>query len=67
VKLFLVAVIWVLGPVIDNVVEPRFQKLAPAAGESASLEFVRIQKRYLVLEFIANGLFYLIVVMWLLA
>ena len=34
VKLVMVGVIWVLGPVIDNVAEPRFKKSAPAAGQS---------------------------------
>lgn len=46
-KLILVGAIWVLGPVIDNVVEPKFRKLAPAAGEAASPEFIRIQMLFL--------------------
>jgi hypothetical protein len=66
VKLVLVGAIWVLGPIIDNVVEPRFQKLAPGAGEPPSHEFIRIQRRYLLLEGTATGLFYVIVVMWML-
>jgi hypothetical protein len=66
-KLALVGAIWVLGPIIDNVVEPKFQKLAPRSGESASPAFIRIQRRYLLLEVIATGLFYVIVVMWVLA
>jgi hypothetical protein len=66
-KLALVGAIWVMGPIIDNVVEPKFQKLAPRPGESASPAFVRIQQRYLLLEVIATGLFYVIVVMWVLA
>jgi hypothetical protein len=66
VKLVLVGAIWVLGPVIDNVVRPKFQELAPAPGESASQEFVQIQQRYLALEVIATGLFYVIVVIWIL-
>jgi len=67
VKLVLVAAIWVLGPVIDNVVEPEFRKLAPLADESPSPAFARIYRRYLLLESIATGLFYVIVVMWILA
>ncbi len=66
VKLVLVGAIWVLGPIIDNVVEPKFLKLAPKAGESASPEFIRIQQRYLQLEFIATGLFYVIILIWVL-
>jgi len=66
VKLVMVATIWVLGPIIDNVVEPKFQKLAPGPGEAASPAFIRIWQRYLVLEGIATGLFYVIVVMWVL-
>ena len=66
VKLALVASIWVLGPIIDNVVEPRFQKLAPKPGESASSEFLRNQQRYLLLEMLATGLFYVILVFWML-
>lgn len=66
VKLVLVGVIWVLGPVIDNVIRPRFQKLAPGAGESASPAFVQIQQRYVALEVTATGLFYVIIVVWIL-
>lgn len=66
IKIILVAVIWVTGPLIDNVVEPKFHKLAPAAGETASLEFVRVLKQFLMLEAFATGLFYVIFVMWVL-
>jgi hypothetical protein len=66
VKLILVGAIWVLGPIIDNVVEPKFKKLAPAPGEAVSPAFSRIQQRYLLLEVVATGLFYVIVVMWML-
>jgi len=64
VKVVLVGVIWVLGPVIDNVVEPKFQAQAPAPGEPASPAFARIQRQYLALEVIATLLFYVIIVMW---
>jgi hypothetical protein len=66
VKLILVAAIFVLGSTIDKVIEPKFLKLAPVPGESPSPEFIRIQKRYLILEVTATGLYYVIVVMWLL-
>jgi hypothetical protein len=67
VKLALVGVIWVLGPIIDNVVEPKFRELAPGPGESASPAFIRVRQRYLLLEVSATGLFYVIVIMWVLA
>jgi hypothetical protein len=66
VKLVLVGAIWVLGPVIDNVVEPKFQQLAPGPGGSASPAFIRIERHYLLLEVLATGLFYVIVGMWVL-
>jgi len=64
VKLILVGAVWVLGPVIDNVVEPRFQKLAPAAGASPSAEFLLVQKQYVTWEVAATGLFYVVIVIW---
>lgn len=64
VKLVLVAAIWGMGPVIDNAVEPRFRKLAPAPGEQASPAFSKIQSRFLALEALATLLFYVIVVIW---
>jgi len=67
VKLVLVGAIWVLGPIIDNVVEPKFRQLAPTPGESASPAFIRITRRYLTLEAVATGLFYVIVAMWVLS
>jgi hypothetical protein len=67
VKLVLVAAIWVLGPVIDNSVEPRFKRLAPAPGEATTPEFVRSLKQYLMLEGLADLLFYCIIFFWVLA
>jgi hypothetical protein len=66
VKLILVGAILVLGPFIDNRIEPRFFKLAPAPGEAPSPAFVRIQRQYLTLEIVADALFYLILVIWVL-
>ena len=43
VKLAMVVLIFVLGPLIDNVVEPRLWELTPRAGESHSTAFIRIQ------------------------
>jgi hypothetical protein len=67
VKLVLVAMMWALGPVIDNVVEPKFLKLAPQPGEQASAAFGQAQQHYLLMEVLATGLFYVIVGMWVLA
>jgi hypothetical protein len=63
-KLVLVAAIFVLGPVIDNVVEPRFRVLAPRPGTDASPEFVRVRTQYLAIELLATGLFYAVVIIW---
>lgn len=67
VKLVLVGAIWALGPIIDNVVEPRFIQLAPGTGETASAAFLQAQQRYVLLEVVATGLFYAVVVLWVLA
>jgi len=67
VKLVLVGAVWVLGPVIDNVAEPAFRNLAPAAGQTASAAFLQARARYLALEVTATALFYVIIVIWLLA
>ena len=67
VKLALFGAVWVLGPVIDNVAEPKFRKLAPAAGTPASPEFMRARQYYLALEIAATFLFYAIVVLWVMA
>ena len=64
VKLVLVAALFVVGPAIDKVVEPRFRELAPAAGAPASAEFVKVQRQYLVLDLLAGVLFYAVLVIW---
>jgi hypothetical protein len=56
-------VIWVLGPIIDNVIEPKFEQLAPSPGSSPSSAFMRIDKQYLALEVTATLLFYVILVL----
>jgi hypothetical protein len=63
-KLILVGAIWVLGPIIDNVVEPRFARLAPVGDELPSPDFLSTQKRYLALEVAATGAFYGVVALW---
>lgn len=66
VKLVLVAAVWILGPVIDNVAEPRFRQLAPAPGAAPSADFLRAERQYLLLEVLATGLFYAIMIVWVL-
>lgn len=66
VKLVLFGCVFVLGPIIDNVAEPRFRRLAPTAGTAASAEFAAARTQYEALEFAATGLFYAIVVLWVL-
>lgn len=67
VKLALVGTIWIIGPIIDKVIEPKFLNLAPAPSGSASGAFIRIQRYYIIMETIATALFYVIIVIWLLA
>lgn len=66
VKIILVGLVWIIGPVIDNVFEPKFRKLAPAAGEQPTPEFIRIQKQHFNLEVTATALFYIIIFLWIL-
>jgi hypothetical protein len=64
VKLAMVVSILVMGPIIDNVIEPKFKALASEPGGTSSPEFSRIQMRYLVVELAATGMFYAIIVFW---
>lgn len=66
VKLALVLAIFVLGPLIDNVVEPRYAKAVPLPGGSPSPEFVGARRLYVTLEITATLLFYVITAFWLL-
>ncbi len=66
-KLILVAGILVIGPVIDNVVEPRFRELALAPEGASAPAFARIRRQYLALEIAATGLFYVVIVYWVVA
>jgi hypothetical protein len=66
IKLIFVAAIWILGPVIDNVIEPKFLKLAPVSGQQASAEFAGALNKYLGMEIIATGFFYVIIIIWIL-
>lgn len=66
IKMALFLAVWILGPVIDKVFEPRFLKLAPAAGEAPSKEFLKAKNLYMVIDFAATGFFYAIIIMWIL-
>jgi len=66
VKICLVGAIWVLGPIIDNAIEPKFHKLAPAPGQQPTADFIRIRKLFLGVEIFATLLFYAIIVVWVL-
>ena len=66
IKLVFVGAIWILGPVIDNVIEPKFLKLAPASGQQTSSEFSSALNKYIGMEIIATGLFYVIIIIWVL-
>jgi hypothetical protein len=66
VKLALVAALWVIGPWIDRRVEPPFARALAAAGDSPSPAFARAHRRFLAFEAVATGLFYVIVLGWML-
>jgi hypothetical protein len=63
-KLAFVAAIWVMGPVIDNRIEPRFRALLPVSGRPPSPSFLQARRHYLGWELVATLLFYVIVVIW---
>lgn len=62
-KIILIGVMWILGPVIDNVAEPRFLKLIPADGETPSREFAQAARLHLVLDSFATLLMYALMVL----
>jgi len=66
VKLVLFVAVSIIGPVIDNVFEPRYRKLAPVSGAPISPEFLRAQRHYLTMEITATLLFYVIAAIWML-
>jgi hypothetical protein len=66
IKLSLVLAVWILGPVIDNVAEPKFRDLAAVADNSVSADFIKARNNYLTLEIIATGIFYVIMIYWVL-
>lgn len=66
-KIVLVVALWIIGPVIDNVLEPKFTRLAPRPGEAPSPEFVEARRQLVFVECGATGLFYVVVLLgvWL--
>lgn len=65
-KISLIVVIWLLGPIIDNVIEPKLKSLSDSPNTSSTPALLLVQKQYLALEFTATGLFYFIVFIWIL-
>jgi len=61
-KIVMVGLMWLLGPIIDNVFEPRLVKTAPMPGKTPTPDFIHVQKTHLVLEFIATALMYAITI-----
>lgn len=66
IKMVLVLSIWVLGPIIDNIYEPRFFKAAPVEGASPTRNFIRAKNQYMTVDFLATAIFYVIIIMWVL-
>jgi len=58
VKVAAVVAMWILGPLIDSVFEPRLERLAPRAGEDATPEFQRAQRNHVAIEVVATVLMY---------
>jgi hypothetical protein len=61
-KIVLVAFIWILGPVIDNVAEPKLKKSALVPEQILTADFASIQKQHLLLEIAATALMYAAVI-----
>jgi hypothetical protein len=64
VKVALLASLWVLGPTMDHVLAPKLRRAAPVPGQGATLEFRQALDRYLFWDVAASGLFYAIIVFW---
>jgi hypothetical protein len=61
-KIGLVGLIWILGPIIDNVAEPKLKKLIPLQGQVSTPAFIHIQRQHLLLEITATVLMYAVTV-----
>ena len=62
IKMVLVLFMWILGPVIDNVFEPRLHKLVMDQANVMSASFVHAQKQYLLIEIFATAIIYVITI-----
>lgn len=62
IKIILVAFIWILGPIIDNVAEPKLKKSVLAPEQTPTAYVARIQKHHLMLEIAATALMYAAVI-----
>ena len=63
IKIVLLGLLWVLGPVIDNVFQPRLEKSVSSPGGSPSISITRSLKQLLVAEIAATGLFYVLMIL----
>lgn len=61
-KIVLVGFIWILGPIIDNVAEPKLKKFIPLPEQNSAPAFIRIQQQHLLLEIAATVLMYAIAI-----
>lgn len=66
IKLLAVGAILIIGPLIDNVAEPKVRILAPQGDEAPSAKFSSALRHYITLEIVATALFYLITIIWVL-
>ncbi len=57
-KLILVGLVWVMGPLIDKVIEPRFTRLVVESSASPSEELARAHRQFLSAEAATTGSFY---------
>jgi hypothetical protein len=65
IKLIFVALLWIIGPIIDNAIEPKFIKSAPEIGHQPTQEFIEVQKKHLILEVFATAFFYIVIGVWI--
>jgi len=66
IKMSLFVAVWILGPLVDNVFEPRFFNSAPVGDAAPSAEFIRAKNNYMAIDFLATAVFYAIILMWVL-
>jgi len=65
VKIILVSMVWIIGPMIDNTIEPKF--VAAVSRENQSSEEVKTSyNRYFTFELVATSMFYAVTVLGIL-